>query len=318
MSNDWFSAFTRLAKGTKARADAVNALFDLVETGMDKMPTEAQMNSGTRNFAADTGSVNAYACALTHVSAPIVDGQHVVLFVAAADVNTSTSVTLNVNVTGNVAVKFPDGNNPAIGDIIGMCEFRYSTTDSAWHFVTTSLARVAAAAASAAAALVSENNAATSETNAAASETNAATSEANAAASAALFGVRTLFNATVYGSTTPGSPTFTETCYYTVLGKVALFEFNISITNLGTMAGALLIGNLPVNIVVNGANRVPITMVGATGLVAGDIALIAPSTATVLTMLYGMPSDTSGPFALDVSLLTATVEIRGSVILPIQ
>ena len=196
MSNDWFSGYSRLAKGSKARADAVNALFDDIVTGMDKMPTEVQMNSGTRNFAADTGAANAYACALSHVSAPIEDGQHVVLFVDAADVNTSTGVTLNVSAIGNVAVKFPDGENPAIGDIIGMCEFRYSNTDSVWHFVTTSLARVTAAAASAAAALVSENNAAASEVAALVSENNAAASEAaalvsenNAAASEAALDV---------------------------------------------------------------------------------------------------------------------------------
>lgn len=176
--NDWFSEFTRLAKGSKARADAVNALFDLMVTGMDKMPTEIQMNSGTRNFAADTGAVNAYACALSHVSTAYEDGQHIVLFIAAADVNTSVDVTLNVSTIGNVGVFFPDGNKPAIGDLTGMCEFRYSATDSVWHFVTTSLARVAAAAASAAAALVSENNAA-------ASEASAASSAAAAAASAA-------------------------------------------------------------------------------------------------------------------------------------
>ena len=184
MSNDWFAGFSRLAKGSKARADAVNALFDDIVTGMDKMPTEIQMNSGTRNFAADTGAVNAYACALSHVANPIDDGQHVVLFVDAADVNTSTGVTLNVNAVGNVAVKFPDGENPAIGDIIGMCEFRYSNTDSVWHFVTTSLARVTAAAASAAEAATSESNASTSESNASTSESNAATSESNSANSA--------------------------------------------------------------------------------------------------------------------------------------
>ena len=183
MPNDYFNHVgepDRLAKGTKARADAVNSLLDKVETGMDKMPTQAQNNRGSRNYAANTGPANAYAAALSHVTA-LAAPQEVILQVDAADTNTG-ACTLNISGLGNVAIRYPDDSVPAAGDIQGMCTFRYNGTY--WHYVSTSLASVAAAAASASAAAGSASAASTSATNAGNSASAAAGSASAASTSA--------------------------------------------------------------------------------------------------------------------------------------
>lgn len=184
--NDWFSDFTRLIRGKTARADEVNALFDKVETGMDKMPTEVQMNRESRNYALNTGAANEYACSLAHVVTAYGAGQEIVLEIAVADVNTSTTCTLNVSAIANTSVKYPDGSNPAIGDIVGICTFRFNSTTSVWNLTSMSLDLATQAAASAAAAAASESNAGYSETNAAASEAAAASSAAELQGATAL------------------------------------------------------------------------------------------------------------------------------------
>lgn len=106
MANDWFSDFVRLVKGTKAKADSVNALFDQIETGMDKLPTENEINRGTHNYATDTGTANAYVVALSHVSAAYQDGQEVIFLTANANTGPST---LNVSGVGANAIIQPNG-----------------------------------------------------------------------------------------------------------------------------------------------------------------------------------------------------------------
>jgi len=129
MPNDYFVHVgepDRLASGTKARADAVNSLLDKIETGLDKLPSEAQNNRGTRNYVADSGTANAKAAALTHVTGSYQNGQEICLNVSTA--NTTAACTLNVNGLGAQPIKYSNGDNPAIGDVIGMCVFKWSGT----------------------------------------------------------------------------------------------------------------------------------------------------------------------------------------------
>lgn len=137
MASDWFGPFTRLVKGQKARADAVNSLFDQVETGLDKLPTENQLNRGTRNYAANTGAANAYAATFSHISTSYATGQEVEILIDAADINTAAACTLNISGIGAISIKYPGGSNPAIGDLVGTCKFRYSGT--VWHFMSTAV-----------------------------------------------------------------------------------------------------------------------------------------------------------------------------------
>jgi len=152
MANDYFNHVgedDRLAPGTKARADAVNALLDKIETGLDKLPTQNQLNRGTRNYAAnDGGSPNAYSSAagFSHISGSYQTGQNVTLLIASGDTNTSTTCTLNISGIGAASIKYPDGSDPAVGDLVGMCDFRY--TGAVWHLTSIGIAshRVAATA----------------------------------------------------------------------------------------------------------------------------------------------------------------------------
>ena len=99
--NDWFANFTRLLKGSVARAEQVNALFDQLETGMDKMPTQANMDQGTHNYAVDTGSANAYVVSIAHITGSYEDSQEVIFLTANGNTGPST---LNAGVSSDAIV----------------------------------------------------------------------------------------------------------------------------------------------------------------------------------------------------------------------
>ncbi len=132
--NDYFSNFLRLVKGTKARADAVNALFDQVETGLDKLPPENELNRSTRNYAVDTGAVNAYAipAALSHISTAYQDGQEVVFLTANANTGAST---LDVSGIGPAAVTLNEGSDLPNGTIAAnsLVKVQWNTARNDWQ-----------------------------------------------------------------------------------------------------------------------------------------------------------------------------------------
>jgi len=132
MANDWFDNFTRFVKGTKARSDAVNSVFDQMVTGMDKMPTENQMNRGTLNYAVDTGAINAYAVTLPHVSTAYQDGQEVIFL--ATHKNTGAS-TLNVSAINASAIKMDNGDALMAGMIQdnSLVTVRWNGVNSFWE-----------------------------------------------------------------------------------------------------------------------------------------------------------------------------------------
>ncbi len=132
MANDYFDNFTRLEKGTKARAESVNSLFDQVETGLDKLPSENALNRGTHNYAVDTGVADAYVVSLSHVSTSYQDGQEVVFLTARANTGAST---LDVSGIGPVAITLSDGSALPVGVITAksLVKIQWNTTRNNWQ-----------------------------------------------------------------------------------------------------------------------------------------------------------------------------------------
>lgn len=132
--NDYFGSFSRLAKGTKARSDAVNAIFDQLNTGLDKLPNENEGNRGTRNYSVDTGVANTYAVTLAHISGSYADGQDVVMLTANANTGAST---LNASGIGNTAIVLNNGDALPAGTIQAnsLNHLKYNTTLSAWQLM---------------------------------------------------------------------------------------------------------------------------------------------------------------------------------------
>lgn len=179
-TNEYFdnATLTALPKGQKARAESVDAKFDSITVGFDKLPTEAQANAGTRNYALAGGAANAYTLALSHVTA-YSDGLGVQFRIDTGDANTGAS-TLNVNSVGDAQIVYPDNTALIAADLpVGsVASVRYSTALAKWVIQSVTQGNVNAAAASASAAATSESNAGTSESNASTSASNAATSAA--------------------------------------------------------------------------------------------------------------------------------------------
>lgn len=186
-SNDYFDNSTEdaLPKGATARAESVDAKFNAITTGLDKLPTQNEGNRGSRNYGVAGGAVNIYTLALSHVATAYANGQDIFLEIPAGLANTGAA-TLDVSGIGAAAIVTQDNEALITADLpVGaVVHLKYGATLSKWVVIGgPSLASKAAAAASAAAAATSESNAATSESNASTSASNASTSESNAATS---------------------------------------------------------------------------------------------------------------------------------------
>ena len=117
MASEYFTSGTYyVADGTTVRASQLNNALDSLETGLDKLPTEAEIKKGLINYAADTGSVNAIEVALPYTATAYTDGMRVCF--KAAYTNTSASVTINVDALGAVALKRQNGDDLLVGDIV--------------------------------------------------------------------------------------------------------------------------------------------------------------------------------------------------------
>ncbi|MES0327090.1 MAG: hypothetical protein ABUK13_02755 [Gammaproteobacteria bacterium] len=362
MANDWFSGFPRLAKGTKARADAVNAIFDENVTGMDKMPTEAQMNRGTRNYIADdTGSADAYAGVLAHVTGAYADGQEVDILIA--NTNLTATPTLNVSTIGNVVIKASGANPVPIGALAedSIARLKYNDTLSHWEligvyditntvsaFMATMLDDPTAAAAlitlglTATAAEINTLDGVTAfvatlfndETASAFMDTLGITAyaqtlldDADAAAARATLGVNAeekgTFTPTIYGGTTPGSPTYSlQNGWYSINGDTAHIEINIILSAKGGLAGELRIGGLPftgLSHVMRTTNApTSIWISGASGLAAGDNCYFTAHASDYLSLAYGdMVSGDPGRSALqDTNIVdTSVIQINATILL---
>jgi hypothetical protein len=152
MANDYFEHNTKLVPGTKARAEDVNARFDGVVAGMEKLPaphpslkgfsdpvavgapTEKehavsveQALGGGIGFGTDTGVANAYVVALPVAPVSYRDGLAVTF--KAINGNTGAS-TINLNGLGVKSLTRADGVPLVNGDIAvnQICSFLYDGT----------------------------------------------------------------------------------------------------------------------------------------------------------------------------------------------
>lgn len=133
---DWVASAARFARGTTVRADAVNAVFDSVTAGFDKLPTEDQLNRGTRNYIdTDTGAADVYAGSLSHVTGSYADGQAIDILIA--NTNLTITPTLNVSAIGATIIKTPGANSVAIGVLAqnSIASLKYNNTLSHWELL---------------------------------------------------------------------------------------------------------------------------------------------------------------------------------------
>jgi len=104
----------RLTAGTTARSGQLNTIFDEIDTGLAKLPSETRLKRGTVNYAEDTGAADAYVVSLTYAPTSYTDGMEVIF--KASAVNTGAS-TINVNALGIKAIRRGDGGVLSAGDI---------------------------------------------------------------------------------------------------------------------------------------------------------------------------------------------------------
>lgn len=134
MTNGFFNHDNPEARRTIARAESVNATFQAIADGFDKLPTEDQQKQGRVTYGTAGGAANAYTVALPYGPTTYVEGLHVALKVPATNTGAST---LNVNGLGVKSIKRIAGDDPIAGDLFvgAITEFRYD--GSAFRIVAT-------------------------------------------------------------------------------------------------------------------------------------------------------------------------------------
>lgn len=114
-ANEYFDYSTgRLSDGSRARASDVNAIYDAIETGLDKLPTEAEIKLGTIQYGTEAGAADAYTITMPYTPSGYTDGMGI-LFKASAT-NTGAS-TVNVDSLGVKDIVTQDGTALSAGDI---------------------------------------------------------------------------------------------------------------------------------------------------------------------------------------------------------
>jgi hypothetical protein len=128
MTSEYFDAPTHhLTPGSRARAADINTALDAIDTGLAKLPTEAQLKRGTINYAADTGAANAIVVTLPHAPAGYEDNQEISFKAAATNTG---AATINVNGLGVKSLRRQDGSALVAGDITAnsLITARYNST----------------------------------------------------------------------------------------------------------------------------------------------------------------------------------------------
>lgn len=126
MSNsffDWPASGSRFANFNVLTGDDLNDALDSVSTGLDKLPTPAKVNGGYANYAAATGSANAYVVSLSAQITALADGLAVRFKANAANTG---AATINVNSLGAKSIVRPGGaaleaSDIASGQIVEVC-----------------------------------------------------------------------------------------------------------------------------------------------------------------------------------------------------
>ena len=182
MTNGFYNHSTPLTKHTIARAEAVNAEFDALAVGFDRLPTETEMKRGTTVYAQDTGTANAVIVQMPHTLDSYTTGMEVV-FKKIASASTGAA-TINIDGVGVKSILRYDGSALSSGDLPAgavVC-LRYDGT--AFRIIGPAQGIADAAAVSAAAAAASALAAGASETASGLSETAASASASSASGSA--------------------------------------------------------------------------------------------------------------------------------------
>lgn len=116
---------------------------------------------------------------------------------------------------------------------------------------------------------------------------------------------------TIYGSTTPGSPTFTPSgARYDRIGRVCFISGYIALSNKGSMAGNVVIGGLP--FVVLGIQSVPIWWPVNLATAIVQLALNFNNGQTTCGLLRSTGAATAGNTAMPVSDLNNNTHFQFS------
>lgn len=128
MTNDYFVHSSTLSRHTLGRAEAVNAIFDGIEGGFDKLPTPDEVKQARVTYVTDSGSADALVVNPTYAISSYVEGLRLV--VKIGNTNTGTA-TINVSSLGVKAVKRHDGTTLVAGDLVAgsIVEMIYDGTE---------------------------------------------------------------------------------------------------------------------------------------------------------------------------------------------
>lgn len=174
MPNSYYNQGNPIARFITADATRLNQELQAIQSGFDKLPSVAELNSGSRAYSVATGTTNSYAVTVPYPLTSYNSGLEIAVLIPAA--NTGAS---NISVNGLPAVQIRrfDGTVLQSGDLRTL-SINKLTFDGA-NFRLTSPHGAAELLAT-----TSATNAATSATNASASATQAANSALSASQSA--------------------------------------------------------------------------------------------------------------------------------------
>lgn len=198
MANSYYNPGNPIARFITASATRINQELRAVQAGFDKLPSVAELNSGSRAYSVATGAANSYAVTVPYPLTSYNAGLEIAVLIPAA--NTGAS---NISVNGLPAVQIRrfDGAVLQSGDLRTLSinkltfdgvNFRLTSPHGAAEILaTTSATNAATSATNASASATQAANSALSASQSASTASGAA-STATSALSAARFGLRNL------------------------------------------------------------------------------------------------------------------------------
>jgi hypothetical protein len=132
MSNDYYTATGKPTPASRALSADLRSEFASLQSGLDKLPSAANVNGGAANLGTDSGAANAYVVTASTQIVSLFDGL-TIRFKASAS-NTGAS-TINVNGLGAKSIVRPTGSALAAGDVLSgqFAEVAYSSTNDNWQ-----------------------------------------------------------------------------------------------------------------------------------------------------------------------------------------
>jgi hypothetical protein len=267
---------TTLSRNTLARGSQVNAQFQAIAAGFDKLPTEAQLKQGTANVAATVGgTANAITLTMTYPISSYTDGM--LLRFRGAAANTGAA-TVNVDTVGTVAIKRQNGDDLVAGDIPSGGDIQIVYNSSAGNF------RLAGAQAGEVALAQAAAQTATTQAGIATSAASTATTQAGIA------------------TTKAGEASASATA-----AAASSAGVNLPAITVADAGKALLVNAEGTGYLVGKVASLPVLITANTTLAAGQSYRIGGSSALTLTL----PADPAGGDAIllvDGESISATVQ----------